>query len=256
MPEREQSASNQHMIPFIFEEGGCKSLHFSMEQLQSRMCIDRPYDLIVDYTKAMTGFLLLNSQPEHIAMIGLGGGSLAKYCYRKLPETKITVVEINPHVIALRNEFLVPEDDDRFRVIETDGAEYVAVAEPDVDVLLVDGYDDQGQPAQLCSQRFYDDCDRLLTKHGVMVVNMHDTHPLYELFIDRIDRTFDGNFVEVATNHDGNIVVIAQKEKRISQQHLRSDIYSAYQVWDDWSSLSAEMIGSEEVSYLEKGELS
>ena len=55
-----------------------------------------------------------------------GGGSLAKFCYRHLPDTCITVVEINPHVIALRDEFKVPPDDRRFRVVEADGVHFAA----------------------------------------------------------------------------------------------------------------------------------
>ena len=48
-------------------------------------------------------------------MIGLGGGSLAKFCHHYLPETRITVVEINPHVIAMRRHFQVPDDDAHWR---------------------------------------------------------------------------------------------------------------------------------------------
>lgn len=40
------------------------------------------------------------------------------------------------------------------------------------DVLLVDGFDIDGQPPGLCSQRFYDDCYQALTASGVLVVNL------------------------------------------------------------------------------------
>ena len=35
-------------------------------------------------------------------MIGLGGGSLVRFCHRHLPHSRMTVVEINPAVVALR----------------------------------------------------------------------------------------------------------------------------------------------------------
>jgi len=38
-------------------------------------------------------------------MIGLGGGSMQKYCYRRLPHSIISVAEINPGVIELRDSF-------------------------------------------------------------------------------------------------------------------------------------------------------
>lgn len=58
-------------------------------------------------------------------MIGLGGGSLAKYCYRHFPQTEITVIEISPDVIALRNEFAILADDTRFRVLPGDSSHWV-----------------------------------------------------------------------------------------------------------------------------------
>ena len=239
MSEQLESASASHVAPFIHEEQNSKSLHFSIHQLQSKMSVSRPDQLEVDYTKTMMGFLILKRQPRHIAMIGLGGGSLAKFCYRNLPDTKITVVEINPHVIALRKEFLVPDDNERFQVIEADGANFVRDAKPDFDVLLVDGFDHQGQPPQLCTQHFYENCNRALVDQGVMAVNLDDTHPLYELFIGRIDRSFDSNMAEVAVNQDGNVIVFAGKNIAISPHSLRSNIHLAHAAWNERKSMDA-----------------
>lgn len=239
MSELLESATVQHVVPFIREEGNSKSLHFSVNLLQSRMHNSRPDELDLDYTRTMMGFLILNPQPRHVAMIGLGGGSLAKYCYRHLPAAKITVVEINPHVIALRKEFLIPDDNERFTVIEANGADYVRTAEPDIDVLLVDGYDHRGQPPQLCSQDFYENCRGVLTDQGVMAVNLHDTHPLYELFIDRIGRSFDHNIAEVYGNRDGNVIVFAGHKITISPHSFRNNIQFSRAPWKDGQALNA-----------------
>ena len=223
-----ESTSPQHGVPFISEENNSKSLHFSKDQMQSKMRNSQPDALELDYTKTMMGFLRVVRQPRHIAMIGLGGGSLAKYCYRKLPETQITVIEINPHVIALRKEFLVPDDDARFKVIETDGADFVRDAEPEFDVLLVDGYDLAGQPPQLGSAQFYENCYALLTSPGVMAVNLHGFHPLYGLLIDRINRCFESNTAEIAANKDGNVIVFAGKNTPVSAHALRGNVNFDY----------------------------
>ena len=224
MPDHAESARPHHEVPSICEDKDGKSLRFSNDHLQSRMRSTRPDALELDYTKTMMGFLRLRRQPRHIAMIGLGGGSLAKYCYRQLPDTKITVVEINPHVIAMRQEFLVPDDNERFQVIEADGADFVRDAEPDFDVLLVDGYDHQGQPAALCSQQFYENCCQVLADPGVMAVNLHGYHPLYELFIDRINRSFGNNTAEVPANRDGNVIVFAGKTIPVSAHAMRGKV--------------------------------
>src|SRR3546814_12047416 len=71
--------------PFIFELGTMRSLLANWAFVQSIMSTDDPDRLILDYTPQMMGFLLFNPSPQPIAMIGLGGGSLAKYCYTYLP---------------------------------------------------------------------------------------------------------------------------------------------------------------------------
>ena len=115
----EQAAGHQR-------RAGCLYLYFDARGVQSTMLRRDPYALALGYTRTMMGFLLFQPFPRRISMIGLGGGSLAKYCYRHLPDTTITAVEINPDVIALRDQFHVPRDDERFRVVCADGAQYVS----------------------------------------------------------------------------------------------------------------------------------
>lgn len=199
----------QHVQPFVLDDGASRSLHFTHGELQSRLLTSAPWRLDVDYTRTMMGFLLFGSAPEHIGMIGLGGGSLARFCHRHLRASRMTVLEINPHVIALRREFQVPDDDERFTVLAADGARYLATQEPAFDVLLVDGFDHQGQPAALCSQAFYDDCLAALAPGGLLVVNLHYDHPDYSLLVERIGRSFDGNVVDVLSSEKSNGIVFA-----------------------------------------------
>ena len=220
-----ESGASAFDAPFVFSADGSKSLHFTLDQLQSRMCSARPTQLEVDYTRTMMGFLMFDRQLANIAMIGLGGGSLLKFCYRHLPETRLTVIEINPHVIALRREFEVPDDEKRIEIVCADGADFVRDAAWDTarryDVLLVDGFDSQGQARSLCTQRFYDDCFNALSPEGVMVVNLHHDHPDHPVFTGRIRLAFNGNLLEVASNEKSNSIVFARKGHRISVDELR-----------------------------------
>src|SRR3546814_6660290 len=90
-------------------------------------------------------------------MIGLGGGSLAKYCYKYLPDVSITAVEIDPEVIAVGDQFFMPPEDDRFEIVCDDGAAFVKRDAGTCDVFLVGGFDQGGQPAELCSSEFLRD---------------------------------------------------------------------------------------------------
>ncbi|WP_284618606.1 fused MFS/spermidine synthase [Aquabacterium humicola] len=209
MPETIDPA--QHVRPFVYETLTRKALHFSICETQSRMDLRDPHALDLEYTRTMMAFLLLVPQPRRIAMIGLGGGSLAKFCHRYLPDTQIHVVEINPHVIALRDEFHVPPDDARFRVIAGDGAHYVRYRATRSDVLMVDGFDSNGLPDALCSQRFYDNAYEMLQPGGVMVVNLHFGHRDHPRHVERIRRSFHGAILVVDDGECSNSIVFACK---------------------------------------------
>jgi spermidine synthase len=209
--------SAQHVKPFVYESLSSKALHFSIGEIQSRMKLTDPCALDLEYTRTMMGFLMFKPEPATVAMIGLGGGSMAKFCHRYLPRTRIQVVEINPHVIALRDEFMVPPDDERFSVIRGDGALFVRDCAAPVDVLLVDGFDSDGQPARLSSKRFYDDCRDALQPGGIMVVNLHYGHRHYEIQVDRIRRSFDGAILVVDDGDLSNSIVFACKGHGLEQ---------------------------------------
>ena len=202
--------------PFVRDDQETRSLHFNIDAMQSMMSCHRPYDLEVAYTKTMMGFLLARADPVHILMIGLGGGSLAKFCYQHLPQSRITVVEINPHIIALRQQFLVPDDDQRFSVVCADGADFVGGARPRFDVVLVDGFDHQGLSAQLCTLAFYDNCWRSMTADSVLVANLDNEHPAHAVVMERIDQAFKGNAVEIKVIEKSNSIAFAVKGRPIS----------------------------------------
>ena len=209
MPEAQDAT--QHVKPYIQESLDAKALHFSISEIQSRMLLRDPDALDLEYTRTMMGFLLFNPTPRSIAMIGLGGGSLAKFCHRHLPATRLQVVEVNPHVIALRDEFHVPPDDARFSVMLGDGAQFVRLSTVRPDVLMVDGFDDQGQPPRLCSQRFYDDCADLLQPGGILVLNLHLGHLEHDRHLERVRRSFNDLVLFLNDADLSNCIVFARK---------------------------------------------
>jgi spermidine synthase len=197
--------------PYVAKLHGTISLHFDSLSVQSRMSINMPDQLMLSYTRTMMSFLLLNPSPRKIAMIGLGGGSLAKYCYRHLPQAEITVFEIDPDVLSLRNEFAIPADNARFKVLLGDGAEFVKRVNNQFDVLMVDGFDVNGLPPQLSSQEFYHDCFASLAVNGIMVVNLWGSNQKYQECLTRIHNSSAGKLVVVNAADNINKIVLAVK---------------------------------------------
>ena len=203
--------ANPHDSPLLYEEAGELSLHFDFPTIQSRMLKAEPAKLVLDYTRTMMGFLLFQPKPERMAMIGLGGGSLAKYCRHKLPEVDFTAIERFPEVIALREQFQIPPDGPQFRIICADGADYVRSAATPLDVLLVDGFDAAGQPAALCSAAFYDACYAQLNEGGLLVVNLCADDAGYDSYVRRIADSFSEKIVIVEADEGENKIVFASK---------------------------------------------
>ncbi|MFM0033589.1 fused MFS/spermidine synthase [Paraburkholderia strydomiana] len=197
--------------PVVLETANALSLHFDLLATQSFMSRRDPHKLMLGYTRTMMGFLLLKPTPSRISMIGLGGGSLAKFCYRHLPHTRIVAIEIDPAVIALRNTFHIPPDDERFEVICADGAEYVKRDDAPPDVILVDGFLAHGMPVQLGNAAFYAACHAQLADDGVLVANFVEDDPLIPYYLEEARSAF-GNSLSILMAEDScNYTMFAWK---------------------------------------------
>jgi len=216
MPEN--TSSHHQVRPFIYATTTSRSLMFSHSEIQSRMWTKDPSALNLEYTRIMMAFLLFNPEPRRIAMVGLGGGSLAKFCYQHLPSASIDVFEINPHVIALRDSFMVPRDDHRFAVLQGDGAELVRQYQAEYDAILVDGYDINGLPRQLTTDTFYDACRDALAPEGMMVCNFHASNAHYGTYLGRIKKSFSGSVIEVSDTSCAHSIVFACRGETLKRR--------------------------------------
>ena len=208
--------------PFIVDRGVRRFLHFDLHAVQSAMHLGHPDRLSLAYTRKMMAFLLFNRTPARILLLGLGGGSLAKFCYRRLPGATITAVEVNSDVIALREAFSIPADDERFRVIRADGADYVARLGRSKDVILADACNRVGVAPELDAIEFYQDAYRCLSREGVFVTNLCSDMNGCATHVAKIRAVFGNEFLTLRVRYDGNLVVFAFKERRpeIDEEHL------------------------------------
>ena len=196
----------------IGEQDGVRSLHLGGSMIQSAMRIDAPNELELVYTQCMMAFLLFHPAPSHILMIGLGGGSLAKFVYHKMPQTKTTVIEINQQIITTAcNYFSIPDEDDRFEIIQADGGEFVANNLFSTDIVMVDGFDDGCQVSALCSQDFYHQARKILSKEGILVVNLLSRDKSLNTYLQRIRDSFQGHVIAMLSEVRGNLIVFAFK---------------------------------------------
>jgi spermidine synthase len=193
---------------YISEKFGVRSLHIGSDTVQSAMRIAAPNELELSYTRSMMGFLLFSEIPQSVLMIGLGGGSVAKYVYQRLPQTKIRVIEISERVLTVaRRYFEVPENDARFEVIIGDGAAFVARADVRADLIMADGYDGDSHVESVSTFAFYRDCHARLSSRGMLVVNLWGGDRAFNDTLKRIEQAFPDGTLCLPAEKLGNVIV-------------------------------------------------
>ena len=198
--------------PFVVDNGKSRFLYFNVRLMQSEMSLKAPNDLALRYTQKMMAFLLFHPRPKRIVLIGLGGGSLIKFCYHRMPGTQLTAVELNPDVIALRDAFSVPPDDARLQILEADGAEFIETTEKGIDVLLVDAFDKTGFAPSLANRQFFENAYEKLAGNGILVINLAGEKETYAGLIGEAMHVFDDQVIVISVPEDGNHMLYAFKE--------------------------------------------
>ena len=184
-----------------------RTLHVGGEAIQSSMRLEDPFALALDYTRCMMAFLLFHPEPRRALMIGLGGGSLAKFFYKRLKKASLKVVELDARVLAAaREHFALPPD---LEVEIGDGAE--ALYPECCDTLVVDAFEDELHVPKLASAEFYDGAFLALEEPGALVVNFMNDDPKFDQTLQRLERAFGGAVVVLPALYDPNILAFAFK---------------------------------------------
>ena len=197
----------------IREEGGVRTLHLGSEWVQGAMRIARPWNLELEYTRDMMVSLLLRPEarfPRRVLLIGLGAASLAKFLYRHFPLAQLTVVEINPEVVAVARQFFkLPEDPKRLRIAVGDGADFVIENEKQYDLILVDGFDGRARSGMLNTLMFYENCRARLNENGIAAINLLGQSRDFRGNLERIAAAFDGRSLALPPCDSGNVIALA-----------------------------------------------
>ena len=204
----------------IREEAGVRTLHFGSDWIQGAMRIARPWNLELENTKEMMASLLLREEsrvPRKVLLIGLGAASLTKYLYRNYPLAKLTVVEIEPAVVAAARQFFkLPDDPLRLNLVIGDGVEFVMSNDKTWDLILVDGFDSEARAGGLDTLPFYQAAQARLSDNGIMAVNLLGRSKGYKASVERIQTAFDGRALAFPSCDSGNTIAFAAAGDAIS----------------------------------------
>ncbi len=200
------------------DDGPLRHLHLGSEWIQGSMLLDAPTALYHEYIQRMMAWLLF-VEPDSVSrrqamQLGLGAGSLTKFCHKEL-RMKTTAVELNPQVlVACRGWFKLPAENARLQVVLADAAVEIENVKwwGSIDALQVDLYDHEAATPVLDSLPFYASCRRLLTPEGSMTVNLFGRASSFVRSVEKISAAFGADAVwAFKPTREGNTVVLAQR---------------------------------------------
>lgn len=216
--------------PVISESQGVRYLHFNSEWIQGAMRVARPEKLEFEYTQQMMAWLLFLAPPvdRAIGILGLGAGSLTRFCQHHF-DSDVVTVEWNPQVTALCESAFALRQTQTCRVVHQDAHDWVLdpVNADRYGVLMVDLYDYTAQGPVCSSIQFYQGCRQACRELGVITINLFGHHGSFRKNIRNIRNAFDDRVILFPETVDGNRIVIAFTgppllvERSVLQQRAR-----------------------------------
>lgn len=200
----------------VVDDAGVRALHFGTPHRQSAMALADPQRLELAYTRAMLAALLFCDEPRRVLLVGLGGGSLAKFLWRFFPQCRIDAVERRATVAHVAEGWFDLPADDRLNIRIADGADYVAEAsrrDEAYDLILLDAYDGLGMASAMLNPAFLDRCATLLAPGGVCSANLWGSNrTLLEHALDMFRQAFAGMVLRLPVPGRGNVIGLAFPE--------------------------------------------
>ena len=208
----------------VREEKGVRYLHFGTPWVQGAMRIARPWMLELEYTRDLMVPLLFRADdwPGRVLQVGLGSASVTRFLYRYRADASITVVEISEQVLAAARQFFRLPQDERVDIVMADAAEYVSSAGRRFDFIVVDGFDGNGRPGKLDTERFYRDCRERLAPDGLFAVNLLTRTRGVKASVQRLRAAFGDGVRVMKPSVDGNAIALAGAVDTIDEAALRA----------------------------------
>ncbi|MDD4914981.1 MAG: spermine synthase [Methylococcales bacterium] len=212
-----QSHDDQGIIEVV-EQEGVRALHFGSHAQQSSMWLADPDRLHSLYARAMMAGLVFQDNPREVLMIGLGGGTTAKFLLQQFADCRIKAVEFRSAVLKVaRSHFGLPFDS-RLKVKIGCGAQHVQIQSREHseqhDLILVDAYDHEGMASEVGGEVFFDDCRTLLTADGLLVINLWGTdRDLFQQVSWNMGRIFNHRVLFLPVRNRGNVIGFAFGEQ-------------------------------------------
>lgn len=206
-------SENEDGVIQIRQDESTRSLYFESSAKQSAMNLATPERLVLSYTRAMMSCLLLTPNPGSTLLIGLGGGSLARFLLHHFPDCRIDAIERRSEVIKLAYGYFCLPEQQRLNIHHADGHDFLshqAATFKSYDLILVDAFEHNGVSSSVKNQDFFLRCRRTLNENGTLVLNLwaHETDQFQDT-LNHLGHAFDDNLLLLPVESRDNLIIFA-----------------------------------------------
>jgi len=218
---------SQYSDIIVTESDGRRCMRFDVRRFgnlnQSCYLLNDPRRLVFDYTQMSFAGLLVNPSPERILIAGLGGGSIPSVLDEVFPEAQIDVVEVDPAVIRVAEEYFGFEPVDNVRVHAADARVFIRRASlrgEEYDYVVLDAFGGEYIPEHLMTREFLQEVKQIMTDDAVLVANTFSSSELYDHESVTYEDVF-GTFFNFRRAGTGNRIIVATPGELPSRGDLR-----------------------------------
>lgn len=218
---------SQYSDIIVTERDGRRCMRFDVSRYgnlnQSCYLLNDPDRLVFDYTQMSFAGLLVNPQPERILIAGLGGGSIPSVMDELFPEARIDVVEVDPAVISVAEEYFGFEPGGNVHAHVADARVFVKRAGlrgERYDYVVLDAFGGEYIPEHLMTREFLQEVKQIMTEDAVLVANTFSSSELYDHESVTYRDVF-GTFFNFRRAGTGNRIIVATPGPLPSRGSLR-----------------------------------
>ena len=194
----------------ILERDGVRYLHLGGSAIQSALRLTAPDRLELPYTRALLGMLLFHPEPRAMLLVGLGGGSIARFVHHHLPATRLWAVDLDPRMPGVaRAHFGLPADDDRLQVQVADGLAHLRAHPGRYDCIVLDAFDNNEPAASLSTLDAYLALRDALADNGLAALNFMANAGQLEPRLPALRAAFGGRVLLMLSSDRANLVAFA-----------------------------------------------
>ncbi len=197
----------------VVEEEGVRCLYFGDLAEERETCIDQrdPDRSVFEYTALMFVGFLFQPETRTLLLIGVGGGYVPGVISRHRPEVQVDAVDIDPVVVEVARRYFNLPNSKGLKVHVTDGRRFVEESTQRYDQIWLDAFDEEYVPPSLSSRQFLEAVQAHLADGGILVENLHRSHPRFRAQMATAEAVFERVWVFYGDRSDNAVIVAGNR---------------------------------------------